>query len=89
VGLLSIKQLTILGFSFVAFPLFFSLLYSVNQINQLSQQGTNAIFDVAKVIKTNRELRGSLNEMQRYASQYLVLKDSDLLDKFFLHEASV
>ena len=89
VELLSIKQLTLLGFSFVVFPLAFSLLYSVNQINQLSKQGTDAIFDVAKVIKSNRELRSSLNEMQRYASQYLVLKDSALVEKFLLHEKNV
>jgi two-component system sensor histidine kinase GlrK len=86
IGSLSIKELAIVGFSFVILPLFLSLLYSVYQINQLSKQGTAAIFDVAKVIQTNRELRISLNEMQRYASQYLVLKDGSLMDKFLFEE---
>ena len=89
ISALSIKKLTIIGFSFVILPLFLSLLYSVYQINQLSKQGTSAIFDVAKVIQTNRELRSSLNVMQRYASQYLVLKDLSLMDKFLFQEDRV
>ena len=79
---LSIKHLTLLGFSFVALPLVFGLLYSANQINHLSKQGANAIFDVAELIKINRAMSGTLKSMERYASQYVVLKDDELLANF-------
>jgi len=75
----SIKRLTLLGFSLVALPLVFALLYSTNQINQLSKQGATAIFDVAKLININRKISSSLKKMERYASQYVVLKDDELL----------
>jgi two-component system sensor histidine kinase GlrK len=86
IGSLSIKALTIYGFSSVILPLLISLFYSVSQINQLSNQGTTAIFDVATVIQTNIELRSSLNEMRLYANEYLVSKDRSLLDKFLVAE---
>ncbi len=79
---LSIKHLTLLGFSLVALPLVLALLYSANQVGQLSKQGANAIFDVAELIKINREMSSTLKKMERYASQYVVLKDEDLLADF-------
>jgi two-component system sensor histidine kinase GlrK len=79
---LSIKQLTVLGFTLVALPLVFSLLYSAVKINHLSTQGSEAIFDVAQLIKTNRELNATRIKMERFASQYLVLNDEELLSQY-------
>ena len=45
----SIKTLTLMGFGLVALPLVFALLYSANQVNKLSQQGTSAIFKVGAI----------------------------------------
>ena len=82
----SIKQLTIAGFSLVALPLIFSLIYSAIKVNNLSKQGTEAIFSVAHIIKTNRELNTARIKMERFASQYVVLKDDEL--KAAYHEQS-
>lgn len=82
----SIKQLTIAGFSLVALPLIFSLIYSAIKVNSLSKQGTQAIFSVAHIIKTNRELNTARIKMERFASQYVVLKDDEL--KTAYHEQS-
>jgi len=85
---LSIKKLTFLGFSLVALPLVLALLYSANQVNQLSKQGANAIFNVAELININRELSSTLKKMERYASQYLVLHDEDLLSNYRVQQQS-
>ncbi|MBL4909852.1 MAG: HAMP domain-containing histidine kinase [Alteromonadaceae bacterium] len=79
---LSIKNLTLLGFTLVALPLVLALLYSAVQVNQLSQQGANAIFNVASLIKSNREVSETMTKMERYASQYLVLNDEELLQSY-------
>lgn len=75
---LSIKQLTLLGFSLVALPLVVSLLYSANQVSQLSQQSANAIFKVAELTNTRSDLGNALKKMERSVSQYLVLQDEEL-----------
>ncbi len=86
---LSIKRLTLLGFTLVALPLVLALLYSANQVSQLSKQGTKAIFNVAELINTHRELSNSLKKMERYASQYLVLNDHGLIKKYALEQALI
>jgi len=79
---LSIKTLTLLGFTLVALPLVVALLYSAMQVSLLSSQGANAIFNVAQLIKTNRELSKTITNMERYAGQYLILKDVELLQQY-------
>ncbi|WP_284245135.1 sensor histidine kinase [Thalassotalea insulae] len=76
---LSIKTLTLLGFSLVLLPLIIALLYSSSQVNHLAQQGSQAIFNVAELVETNRQLSASANKMQRFAGQYIVLQESGLL----------
>jgi two-component system sensor histidine kinase GlrK len=86
---LSIKKLTILGFSFVAIPLVLALLYSASQVTQLSHQSTSAIFNVAELVKTNRQLNFTLDKMERSASQFLILKDQDILMRYFQQEQNI
>ena len=83
---LSIKKLTFLGFTLVALPLVLALLYSANQVNQLSKQGASAIFTVAELINTNQKISNTLKKMERYASQYLVLQDSELMDNYIIQQ---
>lgn len=75
---LSLKKLTLLGFTLVALPLVIALIYGASQINRLSSQGASAILDVAALTQTNRELSQTLLKIERYASQYLVLQDEEL-----------
>ncbi|NQZ21170.1 MAG: HAMP domain-containing histidine kinase [Colwellia sp.] len=86
---LSIKKLTILGFSLVALPLVLALLYSASQVTQLSHQSTFAIFHVAELVKTNRQLNFTLDKMERSASQFLILKDQDILMRYFQQEQNI
>ena len=83
---MSIKRLTLLGFSLVALPLICALLYSAYQVNQLSKQGANAIFTVAELINTNQNINATLKKMERYASQYLVLQDKELIENYLLQQ---
>ncbi len=75
---LSIRSLTLLGFSLVAIPLVIALLFSANKLTQLSKQSSIVIFDVAQLVQLNRELSDALVSIERSASQYLVLKDNEL-----------
>jgi two-component system sensor histidine kinase GlrK len=70
----------------VALPLVLALLYSANQVNQLSKQGTSSIFTVAELITTNQKISNTLKKMERYASQYLVLQDNELMEKYIIEQ---
>lgn len=78
----SIKTLTLMGFGLVSLPLVFAFLYSANQVNNLSQQGTTAIFNVAELVENNRKLSQTLTRLERFASQYVVLKEQELLTQY-------
>jgi two-component system sensor histidine kinase GlrK len=82
----SIIKLTVVGFLLVVLPLVLALLYSANQVNLLSQQGSSAILNVAELIKTNRQLSLTLTKIERYASQYLVLQDEELKQGYLTQE---
>jgi two-component system sensor histidine kinase GlrK len=83
---LSIKKLTLLGFTLVALPLVLALLYSANQVNQLAKQGASSIFTVAELINTNQKISNTLKKMERYASQYLVLLDNELMANYIVEQ---
>lgn len=86
---LSIKKLTLLGFSLVALPLVIALLYSATQMNQLSNESKDAIFNAAALTETNRSLSETLVKMERNASQSIVLNDPELLSNYFVEEKRV
>jgi len=79
---LSIKQLSILGFLLVTLPLIASLTYSAVQISKLSAFGQGAVLDVAKLIESNQKIAITLERMERAASQYIVLKDTDIQEQY-------
>lgn len=86
---LSIKKLTLLGFSLVALPLVAALLYSAAQMNLLSNQSEDAIFNAAELTKTSKQLSESLVKMERYASQSIVLKNKELTNNYFIEEETI
>lgn len=75
---LSIKRLTILGFTLVALPLIMVIFYAAQQIKDISAQGTTAIFQVANLEQTNRQLTQTVINAERFASQFLVLQEPEL-----------
>ena len=89
IGALSIKKLTLLGFTLVSLPLVLALIYSTIQVNLMSKQSTQAIFSVVALTKVNRELNENQLKLERYASQYIVLKDIELKVDYLAQEAQV
>ncbi len=79
---MSIYKLTLLGFTLVTFPLVTILISSANYVNKLTEQSTNAIYHVAQLTQLNRKLDDAIDKMERSASQYVVLKDYELLQVF-------
>lgn len=79
---LSIKRLTVLGFVLVITPLFASLFYIAEQGKTFSSKGAQAILEVSAIVEANRTLNQALTRAERYASQYIVLKENELLDRF-------
>lgn len=86
---LSIKKLTLLGFTLVALPLVVALIYSAVQVNQMSKQATKTIFSVAALTTTNRELNEKKLKLERVASQYIVLKDAELKADYLVQELQI
>jgi len=76
----SINKLTLIGFTFVAMPLVMALLFGANKISQLAKQSTTAIYHVAQLTQLNNKLDDTIAKIERSASQYIVLKDEELLD---------
>lgn len=74
----SINKLTLIGFAFVAMPLVMALLFGANKISQLAKQSTTAIYHVAQLTQLNSKLDENIAKVERYASQYIVLKDKEL-----------
>lgn len=81
-GAFSIKRMTFIGFALVVIPLTLALLYSVNQVNALANQGTRAVFNVAELNLANRQLTLTRTKLERVASQYIILQDKDLLSSY-------
>jgi len=88
-GALSIKKLTLLGFTLVALPLVIALIYSAVQVNQMSKQATESIFSVAELTTFNRELNEKQLKLERVASQFLVLKDEELKADYLVQELQI
>ncbi|RHW77718.1 ATP-binding protein [Colwellia sp. RSH04] len=82
---ISMVNLILLGFSFVALPLAISLLFTANKLSHLAKQSSETIFEVASLTQLNTELSDTLSNIERSASQYLVLRD-DELQQLFLNQ---
>jgi len=85
----SLKKLTLLGFTLVALPLVIALLYSALQVDRLSHESENAILNTAQLIAVNKILGSSVSSMERFASQYLVLKEQELYTRYQQHHVKV
>ncbi|WP_141096259.1 HAMP domain-containing sensor histidine kinase [Lacimicrobium sp. SS2-24] len=78
----SIRRLTLLGFTLVGLPLVIALGLALVRIEQLSVQGTGAIKQVSRLVYVSRQVSQLLNNMERGASQFLVLEDPALWDSY-------
>lgn len=79
---LSIKSLTLLGFSLVAIPLVVALLFGASQVNTLAKDSEGAIIDITNILDNQQLLKSSQIKMERSAAQYLVLRDTTLAESY-------
>ncbi|REL34387.1 sensor histidine kinase [Thalassotalea euphylliae] len=79
---LSIKHLAVLGFFSVIGPLFAALLFIAEQTKAASTLGVKSILAVSTLVEANQDLSQTLTKAERFASQYIVLKEIELLDRF-------
>ena len=78
----SIKRITLLGFALVVLPLALTMLFSAHQVNTLSKQGTEAIFNVAEILDNSRALSRSLARTERFAKQFIILQSPDIYEQY-------
>lgn len=72
---LSIKSLTLLGFSLVALPLVTALIFGASQVNALAKKSALTITEIANILDNQQFIKSSQIRMERSALQYLVLRD--------------
>lgn len=87
--LFSIKSLTLLGFSLVAIPLVFALLLGASQVNTLAQNSEEAIINVARSLDNQQLLKSNQINMERNASQFLVLRDPVLAENYIVQSNKI
>ena len=63
-------------------PLALTMLFSAHQVNTLSKQGTEAIFNVADILDNSRALSRSLARTERFAKQFIILQSPDVYQQY-------
>ena len=86
---ISIKKLTLVGFTFVAMPLVMALIFGANKASELAKKSTNAIYNVAQLTQLNSKLDETIAKLERSASQFVVLKDEELHAVFSDHHKTL
>ncbi len=86
---MSIKSLTLLGFSLVAIPLVIALLFGASQVNSLSSASEGAINDVKKLLDSQQLLKSNQIKMERSAAQYIVLRDAALSEVYLAQSQQI
>jgi len=81
----SILSLVLTGFSLVALPLIFSLVYAIVSVDRLLDQSQKAVFQAVQATKGSITLIEQIKAMERNIRQFQVLGDKSL---FQLYETS-
>jgi len=75
----SFLGLLVAGFLLVALPLAGALMYSAWNAERLAEQARTAVFNAAQAARGSRSLVNRINSIERFAQQYLVFPDAELL----------
>ncbi len=75
----SVLSLVLVGFSMVALPLIFSLIYAVVNVDRIVDQNQQALFQAVEATRGSLMLTEHLKAMERSARQFQILQD----DSFF------
>lgn len=79
---ISIFQLTAIGFFLVVLLLTAGLVGTLLRVDRLSTQMQNTIYNSAQTVEASRLITAQTLNMERSASQYLVLRDESLLLRY-------
>jgi two-component system sensor histidine kinase GlrK len=80
-------RLILYGFAFVALPLVIALGFAVLYMDRLVDQSQNAVYRAVEATRDSRQLTGQITTLERYARQYLILRDPALIEAYRnLHE---
>lgn len=79
---MSYFQLVIAGFSLVSLPLIVALITGAFYVDRLTSQSQEAVYRAVQGTQTSRILLEQITTMERYVRQFLVLKDSLLLESY-------
>lgn len=75
----SIIHLTLVGFTVVSAPLLAALALALLNVDGLVKKSKTALFDATQALQLSHQLVKEIPEIERYARQFLVLKDSEVL----------
>ncbi|MFQ5598098.1 MAG: ATP-binding protein [Nitrospiria bacterium] len=78
----SVLNLVLIGFSMVALPLIFSLVYAVINVDRLVDQGRQALFQAVQATKGSVMLTEHITSMERNARQFQILGDETFLQLY-------
>lgn len=75
-------RLILYGFAFVALPLVIALGFAVLYMDRLVDQSQNAVYRAVEATRDSRQLTGQITTLERYARQYLILRDPALIEAY-------
>ncbi|MCG6899876.1 MAG: HAMP domain-containing protein [Gammaproteobacteria bacterium] len=78
----SIRRLLLIGFVLVVVPLMVALIYAMYSVDQLVDQGQQALFATVRTTHGSEQLADAITDMERNARQYKVLGDAALLEVY-------
>lgn len=78
----SIIQLTLIGFTFVAAPLITALILTLINVEKMAKQSEQAILNMTQTTQLSQQMGKEITEMERYARQFLLLKDASIYQLF-------
>lgn len=78
----SVLQLALVAFALVGIPLAAGLVAATVAVDRLADQGSRAVMGATQTIETGRALVDQLTAMERFARQYRLLGDPELLELY-------
>jgi two-component system sensor histidine kinase GlrK len=78
----SVLQLALVAFALVGIPLAAGLVAATIAVDRLAAQGSRAVMGATQTIETGRALVDQLTAMERFARQYRLLGDPELLELY-------
>ncbi len=78
----SVLSLVLIGFSIVALPLVFSLIYAMISVDRLVDQSQQAVFQAVQATKGSLTLMEEIRTMERSVRQFQILEDKTLFQMY-------